>query len=113
MMHELGIIDRLSAIVRGRALSLRARLRRDPLLAEENAIIKLGVRTSESWASSVARLEDTLCLPYIAPVPKDNTRNQLRPYLKVIKPAGRAWDARQWALNSNVPICIGEMRGPW
>eukprot|EP00435_Cladocopium_sp_Y103_P027371 s1335_g6.t1 len=102
-MHELGIVDRLSALAWTRAISLRRRSKVDPRYRQEDAIMSLAASEPSSWSAAVELQAQTLLLP---PVPSELFSSELLPAQRkaklryhvqsVVQPAVRCWELTQW-----------------
>jgi len=65
LMHELGALDRLSAVAWSRAIMVRRRARIDARYKVENEILVLAESEPSSWSAAVVRKEQELGLPML------------------------------------------------
>ena len=101
LMHELGTLDRLSAVAWSRAIMVRRRARIDARYKAENEILVLAESEPSSWSAAVVRKEQELGLPMLDFDGSNGSAKQTKAKLchhasTVVLPAMRAREQTTW-----------------
>ena len=119
LMHELGVLDRLSATAWSRAIMVRRRARNDARYSSENEILRLAENEPSSWSASVLRKEQQLGLPELGIDTSVLSVKQIKAKLHyhavtVVLPAVRAHEQANWhSCSKNIQHWLSYSKLSW